>query len=158
MKILIADDHALFRDGLAIFMEQFDKNVIIFQSYNFLQTIKVLEEEKNIDILILDLDMPDMTWEEGLEKVVKAMKSQTRLIVMSASEEVKSVKKSIELGAKGYISKRSDPKIIESAINLVISGGVYLPHEILHKHIILPFTREVRIEKSGVLLSLCHYC
>ncbi|MFV0626814.1 MAG: LuxR C-terminal-related transcriptional regulator [Alphaproteobacteria bacterium] len=151
MKIIIADDHALFRDGLAIFMEQFGKDIHILQTINFAQTLKMLEQEKNIDILILDLDMPDMPWEEGLEKISQIMEKEAKLVVMSASEDIKAVKKSIELGAKGFISKRSDPKIIESAINLIISGGVYLPHEILNKHIISPVLNGNKTDKVSNL-------
>lgn len=135
MKVLIADDHALFRDGLALFLEKIEKDVMLFQTSNYTQAVKTLESEKDIDLLVIDLDMPDMSWEEGLEQVVSHLGEKTKFFVISASEDVKAVKKCLELGASGYVSKRSDPKILENALKLVMDGGVYLPSEILQKYI-----------------------
>ena len=69
MKVLIADDHALFRDGLGMRLEQIDPNVVILQASSFGQALKILDQEKKIDLVVLDLDMPDMPWEEGLGRM-----------------------------------------------------------------------------------------
>lgn len=58
MKVLIADDHALFRDGLGMRLEQIDPNVVILQASSFGQALKILDQEKKIDLVVLDLDMP----------------------------------------------------------------------------------------------------
>lgn len=71
MKVLIADDHALFRDGLGMRLEQIDPNVVILQASSFGQALKILDQEKKIDLVVLDLDMPDMPWEEGLGEMRK---------------------------------------------------------------------------------------
>ena len=66
MKVLIADDHALFRDGLSLRLEKIEPKSVIFQAANFTQALKILDDEKKIDLVILDLDMPDMsfTWQQ----------------------------------------------------------------------------------------------
>ena len=69
MKVLIADDHALFRDGLSLRLEKIEPKSVIFQAANFTQALKILDDEKKIDLVILDLDMPDMNWEEGLAEL-----------------------------------------------------------------------------------------
>lgn len=126
MKVLIADDHALFRDGLGMRLEQIDPNVVILQASGFGQALKILDQEKKIDLVVLDLDMPDMPWEEGLCEMRKKAEC-ARFVVVSASEDVRNIRKVFESGVCGYIPKRSDPKILNSAIQLVLDGGTYIP-------------------------------
>ena len=126
MKILIADDHALFRDGLAMRLEEIDPDVILLQAATFSQALKILDQEKKIDLAVLDLDMPDMPWEEGLNEMRR--KAETaRFVVVSASEDARNIRKVLESGVCGYIPKRSDPKILNSALQLVLDGGTYIP-------------------------------
>lgn len=126
MKVLIADDHALFRDGLGMRLEQIDPNVVILQASSFGQALKILDQEKKIDLVVLDLDMPDMPWEEGLGEMRKKAEC-ARFVVVSASEDVRNIRKVLESGVCGYIPKRSDPKILNSALQLVLDGGTYIP-------------------------------
>lgn len=130
MKILIADDHALFRDGLSMHLEQIAPRAVISQAGNFSQAVKILEAEPQIDLIIIDLDMPDMKWEEGLAQL-KAKAPGARFIVISASEDNRNIKKALELGISGYIPKRSETKVLTSALKLILDGGTYLPPSIL---------------------------
>lgn len=54
MKVLIADDHALFRDGLSLHLEQIDPQAVIFQAGNFSQAMKIIDDEKKLDLIIID--------------------------------------------------------------------------------------------------------
>ena len=130
MKVLIADDHALFRDGLGMHLEQLYPNMIILQASNFGQALKILEEDNQIDLIVLDLDMPDMSWEAGIAAIRQKAK-EARFVVISASEDVRSIRKALNDGASGYIPKRSDPKILSRALQLILDGGTYLPPELL---------------------------
>ena len=67
MKILIADDHALFRDGLSLHLERLEPQAVIFQAGSFSQVMKIINDEKKLDLIIIDLDMPDMNWETALQ-------------------------------------------------------------------------------------------
>lgn len=133
MKVLIADDHALFRDGLGMRLEQIDPGAIILQASGFSQVLKILEEEKKIDLIILDLDMPDMSWEEGLAEIRKKAEN-SRFVVISASEDVRNIRRVLESGVCGYIPKRSDPKILNSALQLVLDGGTYIPPAVIESN------------------------
>ena len=106
MKILIADDHALFRDGLSMHLEQIAPDAVISQAGNFSQALKILDAEPKIDLIIIDLDMPDMKWEEGLSQL-KSKAPDSRFVVISASE------------------------MLTSALKLILDGGTYLPPSIL---------------------------
>lgn len=130
MKILIADDHALFREGLQLNLEQFFNPVQILSAETYAQALQVLKDTPQIHLVLVDLDMPDKNWQEGLESLMKQA-PQSLFVVISATEDVKVIRAVMEKGAKGYISKRSEPKIVTAAIKLVLDGGTYLPPLIL---------------------------
>lgn len=135
MKVLIADDHGLFREGLALFLQNISKDVQVINASNYAEAIKALHENLDISLFITDLSMPDMGYEDGLQEIKKHISGETKLVVMSASEDIGIVKKAFDLGVDGFIPKSLDPKIMEGAINLVINGGTYLPSDILQKYI-----------------------
>lgn len=126
MKILIADDHALFRDGLAMRLEEIDPDIVLQQAATFSQALKILDKETDTDMVIVDLDMPDMKWEEGVEEIRKKSPN-INLVVISASEDIRNIRKVLSNGIKGYIPKRSDPKIMHNALKLILEGGTYIP-------------------------------
>lgn len=130
MKVLIADDHALFRDGLSLHLEQIDPQAVIFQAGNFSQAMKIIDDEKKLDLIIIDLDMPDMNWEEALREI-REKTSGARLVIISATEDSRSIRKSMEYGISGYIPKRSDTKVLTGALKLILDGGTYLPPSVL---------------------------
>lgn len=130
MKIMIVDDHALFRDGLSFRLKEIDSEANILHAPTFHQAFELADINKDIDIVIIDLDMPDMKWEEGVEKLREQLPNGI-FIVISASEEVKDIKKALESGIKGYIPKRSEPKIMYNALKLIFDGGTYLPPALL---------------------------
>lgn len=126
MKVLIADDHALFRDGLSLNLERIDPQAVVFQAGSFSQALKILDDEKKLDLIIIDLDMPDMQWEKGLAELRKKSNG-ARYVVISATEDSRSIRKSLEQGISGYIPKRSDTKVLSGALKLILDGGTYFP-------------------------------
>ena len=126
MKVLIADDHALFRDGLAMRLEEIDPNIVIHQAASFTQALKILDREKDIDLIIADLEMPDMRWEAGINEIEERAKG-IDIVVISASEDVRRIRRILATGVKGYIPKRSEPKIMYNALKLTLDGGTYIP-------------------------------
>lgn len=131
MKVLVADDHALFRDGLSIHLEQIDPHAIIFQAGTFSQAMKIIDDENKLDLVIVDLDMPDMAWEEALQNLKEKAGDATRFVIISASEDSRSIRKALEYGISGYITKRSDTKVLIGALKLILDGGTYLPPALL---------------------------
>lgn len=126
MKILIADDHALFRDGLAMRLEEINHDIVLLQAPTFSQAAKILDKENDINMIIVDLDMPDMRWEDGVEELKKKA-PRASMVVISASEDIRNIRKILTTGIKGYIPKRSDPKIMHNALKLILEGGTYIP-------------------------------
>lgn len=153
MKVLIADDHALFRDGLSLHLEQIDPQAVIFQAGNFSQAMKIIDDEKKLDLIIIDLDMPDMDWEEAL-KEIKEKTDGARLVIISASEDSRSIRKSMEYGISGYIPKRSDTKVLTGALKLILDGGTYLPPSVLDNgHAVSGYNSNANVRAKGKTLT-----
>jgi len=131
MKILIADDHELFRDGLRHVLTQLDGTVSIVEASDYPQAIALSETEADIGIVLLDLGMPGMPWSEGLQSLRKTLPSEVPIIVLSASDDRRHVLQAVNLGAAGFIPKTSSSRVMLSALKLVLSGGVYLPPALL---------------------------
>lgn len=126
MKILIADDHALFRDGLALRLEQVASDAVILQASNYAQIFKIIKNDTDIAIIILDIEMQDMPWMEALQEMRKLL-PQTAIVVVSASEDGRTIRSVMSTGVKGYIPKRSDIKVFDNALKLILDGGTYVP-------------------------------
>lgn len=130
MKILIADDHALFRDGLALRLEEIAPEAVILQASSYSQVFKILNTEPAVDVLVLDVEMQDMPWLESLKKI-HALAPKTKIIVVSASEDSRTIRTILATGVKGYIPKRSEVKVFNNALKLIIEGGSYVPPNLL---------------------------
>ena len=131
MKILIADDHELFRDGLRHVLTQLDGTVSIVEASDYPQDIALTETEPGISIVLLDLGMPGMPWGDGLQSLRQTLPADVPIIVLSASDDRRHVLQAVNLGAAGFIPKTSSSRVMLSALKLVLSGGVYLPPALL---------------------------
>lgn len=125
MKILIADDHGLFRDGLRTCLEKIYPDAVILESATYKQSLENLKKNK-FDFIILDLTMPDMAWEEGLDELT-AKSDGAKFVIISASEEPHDIRKALGKGAVGYIPKRVDTNILAGALKFILEGGTYIP-------------------------------
>lgn len=133
MKILIADDHELFRDGLRHVLDQLGGNLTIVEASDFQQAVDTVERERDIDIVLLDLSMPGMVWNDGLQRLKELLPETTPIIILSASDDRRHVLQAVNLGAAGFIPKTSSSRVMLSALKLVLSGGVYLPPALLEQ-------------------------
>lgn len=130
MKILIADDHELFLKGLELILKDFDTSSNIVKAKSYTDIFKLIEQERDFDLILTDLAMPGAQWLDALQKIHQSL-PETPVIILSAVFDKEIVQKTIDLGAAGYIPKTSSNAVIISAVNLVLSGGVYIPAELL---------------------------
>ena len=130
MKILLADDHAMFREGLCHVLRALVDELSIVEAADYPETIRAAREHPDIDLVLLDLRMPGMDGLAGVE-AVRRERPEVPLVVISAITDRNFVIGAIELGAAGYIPKTLSGKVLVGALNLVLSGGVYLPAEAL---------------------------
>ena len=131
MKILIADDHELFLKGLEFILKSDFKDAQIELCKNYTEIFTKLEQSAEFDLILTDLAMPGANWFEALSKI-HSMAKDPPIVIISAVFDKEIVQKTLEIGVSGYIPKSSPNAVILGAINLVLAGGVYIPHELLN--------------------------
>lgn len=134
MRILIADDHELFRDGLRLVLSDLGPDVHVAESGTYDDTLDLVRrataEDAAFDVVLLDLVMPGMSWADGLTALKEAGPASP-VVILSASQERRLVLESVRLGAAGFIPKTSSSRVMLSALRLVLSGGIYLPPSLI---------------------------
>lgn len=130
MKIILADDHTLFRGGFALLFKQLEAGSMVLEAGNLSEALALALEHPDADLMLLDLNMPGMNGATGIRQVADAH-PQLPVIVLSASETRQSVQEVIAAGALGFIPKSSSSTLMQSAVRLVLAGGVYLPAQML---------------------------
>ncbi|MCP4393245.1 MAG: response regulator transcription factor [Alphaproteobacteria bacterium] len=132
MKILIADDHSLFRDGVKLHVENLEPSAKILEASNYNEATSKVSSTQDLDLILLDLSMPGENWKTELDKIMKVASDKTKVVVLSASEDLRDIHEALDMGVSGYIPKRSSTKVLIGAIKLVMDDGQYLPPAILH--------------------------
>lgn len=126
--IVVADDHPLFRDALSGIISTGFSGASVVSAEDLTTTIKALEETKDVDLVLLDLNMPGVQGFSGLI-FLRGQYPTIPIIVVSGSEDLDTIRRSISLGASGFIPKSSDTQTIKSAMNSVLDGGVWVPDQ-----------------------------
>jgi len=124
VRILIADDHAIFRDGLRKLFDGSDEVAIIGEASNGNECIKMLAKLKP-DILLLDLRMPEKDGLGVLEET-NFDSIPTRVIVLTAAEDDRDVVRAMRLGARGVVLKQSASDLLLKSIKKVHDGEIWL--------------------------------
>jgi len=124
IKILIADDHSIVREGLKQLLELEKDFEVIGQASNGLETIQMVKE-LNPDVLLLDINMPVMNGIKAL-KQMKEEDVKTKTIILTIHEEREYLLETIQLGAIGYVLKDSDSLSLGKAIRDAYRGESYI--------------------------------
>lgn len=142
MKILLIDDHALFRDGILLLLEGLNVDIETFEAGSYESAKSIMDEHRAIDLVLLDLDLPGISYLDALIAIQQQLPDSS-IVVMSGTEDHQTVEQVLNLGARGYIPKSSSAKIMLNALQLVISGGIYVPVQILHRKTAETFSKPV---------------
>lgn len=130
MKILLADDHPLFREGIKPLLYKLDTDVDIIEAKDYPSAFEAAHRSEDLDLALLDLYMPGMAGLEGITRF-RAAFPDVPVIILSAAEEPEDIQRLLAAGALGYITKSSPSEVILGALRLVLAGGVYLPPTLL---------------------------
>lgn len=131
MKVLIADDHAIIRQGLRMEIASIDAQATIEEAENQEQVLETVATVPDFDLILLDLSMPGPEGSDLVPMLCNQL-TDTSVIVISALEDPVVITKTIEQGAAGYIPKSMATEVISSAIKLVLAGGTFLPKQMLN--------------------------
>jgi DNA-binding NarL/FixJ family response regulator len=130
MKVLIADDHALLRTGLAHSLGELAPGTTAYEAADATQVLETLGTHSDLDLILLDLFMPGANGFELLSQVCGSA-TAAPVVVLSASEDAGHMRKALDCGAAGFIPKSAPREVMLSALRLVLAGGVYLPPELM---------------------------
>jgi DNA-binding NarL/FixJ family response regulator len=126
LTFVIADDHPLFRGALKQALASMDGEATILEAGTFAQTKDIVAGDRDIDLVLLDLTMPGASGLSGLV-AIRAINVGAPVVVVSANDEVETVRRALDLGASGFISKSASMDEIRRAVTAVLAGGVYTP-------------------------------
>lgn len=127
-RIVIADDHAIVREGLKRIVASADDLVVVHEAADGTEVMQRVREE-DFDVLVLDLSMPGRSGME-LIKLAKAEKPKLRILVLSMHQELQYAVRAIKSGASGYLTKESAPGQLVQALRKIAAGGAYVSAEV----------------------------
>lgn len=128
-RIIIVDDHPLFRAALRQTLTAGDASVEVEEAGDLPGLSAALEAERECDLVLLDLNMPGVRGFSGL-LLLRAQYPDVPVMIVSAVEDPAVVRRSFELGASGYLSKSAGPVAIRQAIETVLAGEMAVPEDI----------------------------
>jgi DNA-binding NarL/FixJ family response regulator len=133
MKILVVDDHVLIREALrGVLRELKGEAAVIIEAPDSRQAMRRIEENPDVELVLLDLGLPDRDGFEVLAEVAERYPTVS-VVVHSAHQNRDRVMKALDLGAIGFIPKSAQREVMLGAFNLIFSGGIYIPPEILDR-------------------------
>lgn len=131
MKLLVVDDHPLFRDGLAALLRQANPDTQVFQACDSEAGVEMAQSRSDLDAVFVDLMMPGLAGEAAVKEFARR-RPELPVIVLSSSENPSDVKRVLNAGALGYIPKSASPQTVLSALQLVLTGNIYVPPFLAH--------------------------
>lgn len=160
IRIIITDDHQLFRNGLKILLNAFQEFEVIAEASNGEEFLRILKNTP-ADMVLMDISMPEM---DGIEATRKALKLYPGIdvIALSMYGEEEYYYKMVDAGAKGFLLKDSDISEVKEAILTVRKGGSYFSQELLY-HVIQKIKHRENESKTAnlskrekeILLKIC---
>jgi DNA-binding NarL/FixJ family response regulator len=126
-RILIADDHAMVRDGVRNLVNQINGVEIVGEASNGNQALELFEKLKP-DMLIMDISMPDMNGMDVSKSILSANPG-ANIVILSMYDDHDYISRCIEYGVKGYVVKNESSAELENAIKAVLSGKNYFSRQ-----------------------------
>lgn len=130
MKLLLIDDHALFREGVAVLVEQRLPGVQLQLAGDLYAARGALATHPDCTLALLDLGLPDSHGLDGIERL-REMAPALPIVVLSADDRPETVLGAIDRGAAGFIPKSADSAAFAAALREVLDGRVHLPRPAL---------------------------
>jgi len=130
LQVLLADDHALFRDGMRYVLQQLSDQVDVICAGNFTETMRQAEVNPGLDLALIDLNMPGSDGVASI-RIFHHHFPDVPLVVVSGSDQRSEIEWVMEYGAMGFISKMTSAKEMVTALRIVLGGDIYFPPQLL---------------------------
>jgi DNA-binding NarL/FixJ family response regulator len=126
MKVLLVDDHVLFREGLSLLLRTLMHDVQLFEAGNVQDAVSQIAAQSGMDLILLDLGLPDMVGTEAIG-YVRDQYPDIPVVALSSSEDRGTVLSALDRGAMGFVPKSASSSILTAALQLILAHGIYLP-------------------------------
>ncbi len=133
IRILLVDDHTLFRSGLKALLSRQADFEIVGEASDGLEGVKLAEQLKP-DLVLLDLDMPVMNGTEALAQMLAANR-ELPVVMLTVSEDAEDLKEAFVLGARGYLVKNIDAEYLVNSVRQVVAGESVMSPEMTSKFV-----------------------
>lgn len=130
MKVLIADDHSLFREGCKLLLKELEAGVEFEEAGDFNEVQDILGRKDDYDVILLDLKMPGLGEIEGVKRT-RELAPSTPLVIVSALDDPFYAQQVMAAGAAGYIPKSASHSVMSNALKLILAGGQYVPPDLM---------------------------
>lgn len=124
IRIIITDDHSMIREGLKQLLELEGDIQVVGEAGNGTECLQLISE-LHPDVVLLDINMPNMNGLQTLEKL-RAMNNKQKVLILTIHNEVEYLMRAIEIGVNGYVLKDADSAVLKQAINAVFDGEEYI--------------------------------
>lgn len=130
MRILVADDHKILLDALALLLASIEGVEVVSKHTNGQRVLAALEIEPDIDLVVSDLQMPVMG---GIELTLKMRERfpGVKICLLTVADRPEAVKEAIRAGADGYVLKSAERRELEAALKTIVDGGKFYSPEVL---------------------------
>jgi two-component system, NarL family, nitrate/nitrite response regulator NarL len=149
MKLLVVDDHPVFREGLAALLQHARPDTTVIKARDTREALQLVRENDDLDAVFVDLRMPGMGGEVAVREIA-ARRPALPVIVISSSESPRDVHMALNAGARGYIPKSADPNTLLAALNLVLTGNIYVPPILLQASVAVAEATPARRNVSAI--------
>lgn len=123
MRVLLVDDHQLFSAGLSVLLKQLSPGALILSASSVAQAV---EEASDLDLILLDLHMPDVNGLDGLRRL-KVAHAATPIVIVSGDDNPPRIRECVSHGAMGFVPKSSSASELLRAMKSILAGETYLP-------------------------------
>lgn len=138
IRVLIADDHPLFRQGIKQILELENDITVVAQAANGDEAVRLTREHKP-DVILMDINMPGSNGLQAI-KEIKDENINSKIIVLTIHEDREYLIKTIQMGAEGYVLKDAEPSVLIDAIRSVHQGQSYIQPN-MTKELVKEFNR-----------------
>jgi DNA-binding NarL/FixJ family response regulator len=133
VKILVVDDHELIREGLRPVLEELAEGTgeaRVLEAHDYSRALEIAAAHPDLDLVLLDFNLPNVAGFAALVDIQERF-PEVPVVMMSGEDDPAVMREAFERGALGFIPKSSPKAVILNALRLVLSGGTYLPREIM---------------------------
>lgn len=151
LRILIVDDHTLFRESIIPVLEELEPTPIIHEAAGLAEALPIVQHYSDLDLILLDLKLPDQDGWHVLGEFHSGNMS-TPILILTGSEDVSDIHRALSSGCSGYLSKTCSRHELLTGIKSIVSGDIYIANHLLP---LIDSTRQIKQSEKPCVNVRC---